>query len=43
MFFIDADGYIVDRLQIFEKAEPFLVRLRKLFEAKPQKDREPFR
>ncbi len=43
VFFIDAEGYIVDRLQTFEKAEPFLVRLGKLSVVKPQKDREPSR
>ena len=30
VFFIDADGYIVDRLRKFEAAGPFLARLEKL-------------
>jgi len=37
VFFIDAEGTIVDRLQTFEEAKPFLGRLRRVLEAKPRK------
>ena len=34
VFFIDREGYIVDRLRTFEKVEPFLARLKRFSEVK---------